>query len=755
MPFHAQRYLKRSLFLTLIASLPAVSAFAASPLTQAITDLDQDTIQHRQITLRDVNIANALVFSGADARRELYLPVPVGVPLTDATLDFRASYLNADGGNNTMLLSLDGYPVQAQALNAKSGDANVRIGVDKDARPQGVVRLGVRWSSSVARTLCEREGDIGNLLRVDPASNLAYSFDARRLTSIDAAWNALSGTPAILVAPGTLAPASYDAAWRLGLVLQQAGKEIRTIAFPAPGDEVNLQNVQVPAALAAVPAFAALTGKDKHRIKDPAEIGALLMLGQTDAVQADLAIADKPLLDAIAAALNALQAQIQERDPEAAQAYAQWRSHRSELAAGTLGSDSIRLTLLGNRPVLMFDAATAAKSAGLLDNHWRKLARGRQLTVARAEVPADPDGRVSLNYLGGIPGTMDLKTQADWTATFAIGSVAYDGRVPTQAVVDVAASPGVSSTPPVASLYFNDYLIGARQLTANGARERIEARIPAYAINSRNVLRVSFQRQPVSDRCAETPQGFPAAVLPSSYIAVEKAELRDDFAGMAARFASGAQVLVPPAYLEHAATTLPRVIRISEATGISATQARFDVVADASAPIAPSRAFLAFDLPLKGGGEAIKADAQGRLQIDQKTRSLLDIHALDRMAVLQVAHTSGAADSKDGKGGKDESGELRGVTYRNLGAHEPVLAQRLLLGRGNAAMLDDTGAVTTFDPDDPRGGDMVTRAAPTGLEAWREPSWLWAIPIAVILVLFLVIASRRARRRQIEGGKQQ
>lgn len=52
--------------------------------------------------------------------------------------------------------------------------------------------------------------------------------------------------------------------------------------------------------------------------------------------------------------------------------------------------------------------------------------------------------------------------KSDWSTSFPLGSVAYDGRLPVKAVIDVSAAPGASDTAPVASLFLNDYLIGAQ-----------------------------------------------------------------------------------------------------------------------------------------------------------------------------------------------------------------------------------------------------------------------------------------------------
>jgi hypothetical protein len=716
--------------MSLLAVAPAFAA--ESPLSQAISRMAADTRQQRVIDLKDLGIDRPIILNASDARRELYLPVPADVPLTDATLQFDASYLNGESGRNTLLLSLDGYPVRGLGLNEGEGDASATLGVDKAARESGSVRLGVAWSSIISRVQCEDERAIGNVLRIDPHSRLSYSFDASQLQDVGAAWNALPGKPGILVAPGALSSASYDAAWRLGVALERIGKQARIVSFPSVKDSIDLGSLSIPAELKQIPAFASLDGKGLHTLDDPAQIGALLMLGQTPAFSADLAVNDPQLLKAVSESLDALQAQIQRLDASAGSAFTQWRDRHVNGALAS-GTDNVRLAMLGAHPLLLINQDAATHAIGLFSAAWNKLARTRQLTVGEeANMPLSEDGRVALTRLGGKPGSVDVLAKTDWSASFPLGSVAYDGRVPVSAAVDVSAAPGASGTPPIASLFLNDYLIGAKQLDADGQKERIEARIPRYALASQNVLRVSFQRQPVSDLCRETPQAFPVAVLPSSHITLDNAPLDSDFSGMAARFAAGAQVVVPQSYLDRPASSLPQVIRIASASGVSPLRAHFNVSSDAKAALSPDASFLAFEVPVKDSTESVQVSDDGHLLINQKQQTLLDLKSLNHLAALQVV----------------DSGSQHGMIYRTLGGQAPNFTRPVLLERGNVTVLGDQGPLTTFDAKDPTGSQMIDDDEPKGFDAWRKPSALWLIPAAVIAFLVLLLAGRRARRNR-------
>ncbi|WP_116799813.1 cellulose biosynthesis cyclic di-GMP-binding regulatory protein BcsB [Pseudomonas syringae] len=719
--------------MSLLALMPAFALAAESPLTQAINRITADNRQERVIELRELGIDRPIILNASDARRELYLPVPANVPLTEATLNFDASYLNGEAGRNTLLLSLDGYPVRALGLNEEQGNASATLGVDKAARESGSVRLGIAWSSVISKVLCEDERAIGNVLRIDPHTRLTYSYDASQLQDVGAVWNALPGKPGLLVAPGTLSNASYDAAWRLGVALERIGKQARILPFPAVQDSVDLSGLTIPAELKQIPAFAGLEGKGQYTLRDPAEIGALLMLGQTPALQADLAISDPQLLKAIDGAMDALQAQVQGLDASAASALAQWRERYIKKPLANSAGDDVSLALLGNRALLMIKPESANKAIGLFSSAWNKLARNRQLTIGEeAAMPLSEDGRVALTRLGGKPGTVDVLAKTDWSASFPLGSVAYDGRVPVTAMIDIAAAPGASGTPPVATLFLNDYLIGAMQLTPDGKKERIEARIPQYALAAQNVLRVSFQRQPVSNQCLETPQAFPISVLPTSHIVLDKVTPDENFSGMAARFATDTQIMVPKGYLERPASSLPQVIRIASASGVSPLRAQLSVSDDASVAVTPAKAFLAFELPVKDGAESVKASNDGHLLINHKEQTLLDLKSLNHLASLQVI----------------EAGGQHGMVYRSLGGQAPVFERPLLLERGNAALLADSGPIATFDAKDPTGSQMIEEEESTGIEAWRKPSLLWLIPAGIVLFLILLLAGRSARRNR-------
>ncbi len=695
--------------------------------------LSGDNWVSREVTLSELGFAGPLVLGAPDTRREIYLPVPANVPLSNGEIKLNANYMRADGGRTSLLLSLDSYPVSSRPFALENGDAGLLLKVDGSARPSGFVRLGLNWSTALgADWMCADGRTPGNVLRVEPDSRFSYRYDAGAIRDLATAWGALPTVPVILVSAKNLGSDAYDSAWRMGAALERTGKRSRIAVLPAVGDVVELDAVSIPPGLRSVPGFASLAGGGKYKLKDNAEVGALLSLGASGPFRADIVIADKAITAAMAAAFDAMRTQLQAAAPDAVAPYDEWRVRSLDLSSRALVAKEVRLARLFGRPTIVVAPDAGAKAAGLFSAYWNKLAISPLMIVQTADDPVSDASAVSLKYLGGKPGSFDVLAHADWNTGFDIGAVSADGRLPGTLVLDVAASPSAARTPPVVSIFMNDILLGAKQMDANGKRERITAPIPLYALAARNLLRVSFTRQLASDRCRETPEAYPVSVLPSSHMLLEKVEPSLDFNGMVSRYASGAHVMVPATYLADSANTLPRVVRLAASTGVSPVNARFTAVNGDAMP-ATGGSFLALELPLKDQPSKIKLDAGRIVLASSDNKALLDVSGLNGAGVLEVVKIGGDA----------------GVMYRNVGAQTPNMDKVLLLAHGDVAVIGSDGLLTEINTADPSGRVVLGGAQ----KPWMtSASYWWLLPVLAVIgmVLLLVFASRARRRRVAE-----
>lgn len=710
-----------------VALLVAGGAQAApDDLGAALAQLSQGRVVARSLSLADVGVREPLVLQAPDAIRELYLPVPANLPISDATLQLDGGYMRADGGRTTMLVSLDGAPVLARGFTQFQGDAAASLGVDGGPRPTGFVRLGLQWSSIINDTICTDQTAIGNVLRIAPTSRLTYRFDPASVKDLRTAWSALPTAPTVALSANKVGAPAYDVSWRTIALLQAENKRPAVRAWPVAGDTVDLTGVSVPKALQAVPAFAALAAGGQRKLASPAEAGAFALLASRSAFAPDIVVADNALREGLKTSLDALRAQVAAVSAPAAAAFDQWRVQTWAPITEPLTAGEVRLAHLPGQVVIVTgDVGGVAALAAA----WRPIDTSNRVVVHQLEgAPHAYGDKVALSLLGGEPRTMEVLGRATWDANFDLSTVSGQGKLPGEVVLDIAAAPSASVGGQVASIYFNGMLIGSELLKQDGRVQRITARIPRYALGASNLLRVLFQRPP-EDGCRARLQGYPVAVLPSSHVTLETASLDPDFTGMVARFASQANVMVPTAYLGDAAATLPRVARLANAAGIAPTRSQFIAVADNEAA-APKDTFLAIDVPLRDEtGRAVLS--KDRLTLTTTSDKLLaDVSGLTNLGIVQVA----------------KAGSASGVVYRTVGPVAPVLPATLRLSRGDVAVVASDGIARVFDTLHP--GEVL----PSDGDRPRltKSFWSWAGPgiVVVVFLILLAVAGFARRRRQ-------
>lgn len=727
---HGRRGVRAAWVAGVFAAACAGSVASAAPgdLAGAFAQLGAGRLETRSISLADLGVREPLVLRAPDANQELYLPVPVGLPVSNATLQLDAAYLRGNGGRTTFVLSLDGSPVQARNLTDAQGDGSVSIGVDGSPRASGFVRVGLQWSSVLNDAYCTDQTAIGNLWKVAPSTRLTYQFDTSAIADVRTAWSALPAKPVVLIGGGKLDANAYDVAWRLEALLMRTGASPVTQVLPAVGDTVNLGSVPVPAALQAVPAFAALAAGGQHKIADAAELGALIALAPAGAFAPNVVVADDTLRAHANAALDALRAQVAAVSSDAAGAFDAWRARAAGPLAAPLEKGEVRLAHPGGLPAVVVGDVLGVAA---LSRTWTPIDVAnrfvvRELAAAPSLSAGGDSDELALSLIGGTPRTLDVLTSAAWEANFDLAAVSGNGKIPRRVVLDLAAAPAADRNAQTASIFFNGVLIGAHLLDTDGRAQRVSADIPAYALATANTLRVLFQRQPAGG-CRPREQGYPAAVLPSSYLVLGQGPLGEDFTGMVVRFSHAANVLVPDAYLADPLATLPRVARLANAAGIAPTRATLQVVQGGQGA-QPAGPFLAADVALdKEDGHA--SFDNGRMTLKGHGGSMLvDMTGLTNLGLIEVVR----------------SGSTPGIVYRSVGATAPVLPASLQLLQGDVAIVDGSGVLKQFDTQYAGGVPPVDDQ-----RAWLTRHWAgWGIPtIAIVVLLVLLLGAGIARKR--------
>jgi len=720
----------------LALALHCAPAQAASPLAETFTQWRNDHWVSRSYKLSELGFLQPIVLANAVQQRELYLPVPPGLPLRDAALWLDGHYLQAEKGRTTLTVYTEDVPVAARALTEDHGIVQAQIGIDGLPRASGFVRVGLHWLSILTVPVCTDARVPGNSIHFETDTLFSYRFDASAVREINTAWGALPLRPLLLLAPGQPSAASYDSAWRMGEALLRADKPAQFIHLPAVGDTVQLPpQLDIPAALRAVPAFAALQPGTAHQIANAAEIGALLALGKRGPLGADVLIADAALTQALQAALDALGEQIKAADGAGFSIYQAWRQEMFSAARNVTPGDQLALGMMAGHPVIMVGENAGAKAAGLLDSRWRPLSQGKELTVSDV-VPDPADGTVLLTKLSAIAGSTDVLVRTDRSVNFSVGALASNGALPRQVVLDLSVAPNSGGEPPIVAVFINDLLLGAQPLVADGHPQRMVINVPRYAVEIRNELRISFLRQSSKPRCPDDLTAYPVSILPSSHMVLSSDAPVGDFLHVASRLGRGGTLLVPVEWQAQAAQTLPRLAWIANVVGLvpgPTTKLHWVGAGEHAQPDTP---FLALSPAVLDSKEVLQL-RKDQLEVISSGRVLLNMSGVDRAAMLEVSTVH----------------DQPGVIYRDLGATPPERGDAVHLTRGNVAVLNHIGLLGEFDTRDPTGSALA-HADENKQPVWNTSMALWMILVGLIvlaLVTAQVVRMRRARRNKAAG----
>ncbi|WP_146011765.1 MULTISPECIES: cellulose biosynthesis cyclic di-GMP-binding regulatory protein BcsB [Burkholderia] len=781
----------------LLAHAPLVFATPGG-IADALARLGEHRAVTRSVSLDALGMHEPLVLPAPDTRHELYLPVPAGVPLDAATLQLDGAYLHADGGRTTMLVSLDGAPVLARGFTLTQGDAATSIGVDGTARPGGFVRVGLQWSSVIDERLCTDQTAIGNVLRIAPSTRLTYRFDPAAITDVRTAWSALPVAPVVAIAAPRVAPAAFDAAWRIGTLAEREGRRPVVRTWPAVGDTVDLTGMDVPAALRAVPAFAALaaggTGGSKSSggsgLPASAAAGGPGALNGPNAGPNAAAVADASSAagQADASASNA-------RQSPAASAAGATRGGVKLADAAQLGAllalapraafapdvivadDTLRRATRDALNALRTQVAAASPPSAAAFDAWRERTFGpieRPLAAGEVRI-AHLAGQTAI-VVGDNAGVAALArawrpigvaqryvahrlddtpyAHAERISLAALGgeprTLDVLGRAMWEASFELAALAGdgklpdqvvldvaAAPTPRAEGEIASIYLNGvliASQLLTQNGKPE---RIAAHI--PRYALAPTNALRVVFQRrldggCEARSQGYPVAVLPTSHVTLANAHPDDDFTGLLARFSHAAEVIVPAAYLDDAPASLARLARLASIAGLAPTRATLSVAANGTAA-APSGPFLAADVALPHETSRAALSKNRLTLTDPAGRVYADVSDLRHLAVIQVA----------------QSGSTPGIVYRSLDAAPPQLPAALRLSRGDVALVSSNGVASLFDSRHP--GEPVSDRDTGVRRAARGLPWLIAAgAVAALAVLLAAAAIARRRHRNRSGA---
>ena len=735
--------MRRFFFRWLVGSLVLVCALPlavlggvshAQPVDPASAPVvNQSSFQRLTQTLGNSGLPEPVVMAETGETRVFYLPVARNTMLSEQEVLFRARYLVGEESGGRLQLMVNGQPVFTRVYTGDSGKIDLKLPISKSESRRGFVELQVNWLSNRTLRTCEIEPASTNSLIIEPTTGIGYSVPDSVTLDLASAWQLLPADGVLAVSDATLSQAAFDAAWRVGTALELAGKQLNIQSLAPEGSRIEVSPVQIPDVLRGHTISERLTGQPESVVLEDAVFGGLLLL-DPKSLLGDVVIADDALTTRLERTLAAFRSTLE------TPAQIGWFNDaisKTFLDSTFMADHNVMILGRGSSRVVVIKASAAENVAELFGLQWRNILNASAVEVSAAKAkPLSPSGVLKLDNLGANTRSMDVVNHAVWQTDFTFRSVDFNGRVPNELVLDVAASPDTSGARPVLSVSWNDILLTATQLQADGEAERISARIPSYAIGQSNQLKVMLQRLPSANGCTEPQVGFPFAVMPTSYVRTDKATPEPTFNGLMPMLANKANLVLPADWLANAPAHLSDVVRLASASGLSPQGAQL-VLQAPDTEYEPNGLFVAMGVPVKSVSPAVSVNDDGRLVINGYESEQLNIGGLSDVSSIEVVH----------------SGEYFGLYWNALPkVDKPDSGLKLVtpyeLDRGDIAIVTSSGLVSWIDSTNPAGSTLTERAQSVFYE-WRR-FFSWGVPTIVgllFLVLLLVALAYRSGRR--------
>lgn len=704
----------------------------------AIPDLLTAAPFHRlHQTLKGAGLTKAIVLSATDQSRTFYLPVPRNVPLSEMELAFHGRYLSGDPGGGKLQILVEGEPLFVRAYPDGGGVIDLTLPLRNFTSYRGVIELEVRWLSNRTLRTCEVEPPNTTSLVIEPTTTVNFNVPADAVFDLASTWQMLPAETVLTISSNALEQSVMDAAWRVGSAIELAGRRVKVATFPESGSEVSVPSFLLPHALYDHPLAQSLHKGRRSVLLDDATLGALLLMAPKS-VLGDVTIPDDTLLTKVARALNAFKATLRSSEQH------DW--YADAIAKFALTEDAVALhntQVLGTGAdsIITVSANAAANISTLFDPQWRPILSSPAVDVETANAqPLSEAGKARLTALGAATSTLDVVNHATWQMDFLFRSVDFSGRVPNELVLDVAASPDTSGARPVLSVSWNDVLLTATQLQADGEPERISTRIPFYAIGSANRLKVMLQRLPSANSCTEPQIGFPFAVLPTSYIGTKPTDPHPTFIGLMPYLAHEATLVIPSDWLDSAGVHLTQMINLARISGLSPADARL-VINQPDESFKPTGPFVAMDVPVHQHPSRVSVDGSGQLTINGREQTQLNIRGLSDVATVEVVQSENHLGLS-----------WNAVASFQLQSTAADSMELYALDRGDIAVISANRLVGWFDSTEPSNAGMAEKVQSAFYE-WRR--WFsWGVPTIIGLIfLIVVLLALSYRAGRLNGRK--
>lgn len=234
---------------------PAAPVAPPTPAPAALAKAPR--LLDRQVTLAELGFTEGLSFNGFSGQRDLFFPVPDGVPVSGLRLEGVLDSAIPGPIRAAAQIAIDGRPRWSGVL----GTAAVPLALDvaRTGQGQDYVRVGFTYGAAWTDDRCADQRLPGGYVTLAPETALHYSYDPASITSLRAAMAVLPRHVRIALSAAPLSRDHYEAALVLAAELGRQGHKVSFLRLPA---SLPVEPEQAPAEIIIAPAaeLAALKG---------------------------------------------------------------------------------------------------------------------------------------------------------------------------------------------------------------------------------------------------------------------------------------------------------------------------------------------------------------------------------------------------------------------------------------------------------------------------------------------------------------
>jgi hypothetical protein len=651
-------------------SLPPVRSAVLAPQPQAAESPSAGPIA--EITLGDLGFVNGFRFANLGGQGELFVPLPQG-DATATALDLVFDDVSAHDATRNLQVQVNDRTVAAIVLDGKSPDRMLRVPLPAARARNGFIKLTFLYSGAATIDRCIDVRAVGDVVTIRPET--AVEIDVGPIAKLDVATTAvlMPRDVAVVLPPRPVSATEIATAITVGRAILSSG---RRVTFYHGYDQIRT-----------------LAKRDDagHWTEGVVLVGPL-----ADAAS----IIDSPV--AVVAG--------------------EFRQF------GLL--DAVRV---GGLPALLVSDSEAVRAGRLFASPMLAATRGVTAASVGKSAPLDlPTDRVTFDQLGIPAAEVEVFGRANLSAVIDTRRLPAGTR-PARLLLDVMVAPNGDNEKAVVSAFLNERMLGST-VAATGEATHLDLALPDGLIGTAGDLRVVVERDSAQGNCRFEPQGYPAQILGSSAVLLEKADTAaHDFADLTPRFARGFEILLPARTADQPTQMLGLVSQVTNQ--LSPDSAPFDVsfIPAESAPV-PNTAFIAVsDAAPANTTPHVRFDRGRVAVVDRSGRTLLDLGGFVGGAVAQVV----------------SAGDTPGLWIHPMAADAGLPAPpQLRLDHGDVAFVDDKGVALAMSTE----RDNVVRISYPDQVSWftvaeRFRSWIiagfWLLGTAVLLLALQRMFRRR------------